>query len=349
MVNWRKILSTDKPGYKELIGAFKKWNSLRGGKTRNIDIIWFPKPNTSLMDMREKLKVAYEQQLINKKDKGEDYFVENDVAERLAKNGAFTRPGTSPEKVIEDYRKEATADKPHISSFRMQNRLFRFLGWTTRRVGHRNQYFVTDLGIQMTKFDGPFPAFIGTLSERDLVIKSLMNFVVFSINDNIGQWDTRFKQRIVVNLLRVAAKYGYISNNELVVTAFALKDERDSNQMKEMMERLRRLHDGKITMIDAFKEVNVDPHNASAVNNAYDGPKVLLSLCRQTGLLQSSKTMSTSFGDLRPLYLKMHKGTSCVKCPRVVNIITDFGKKNLKQQLEKKVIWFDELVDESDK
>ena len=124
-----------------------------------------------------------------------------------------------------------------------------------------------------------------------------------------------------------------------------LTGERDPNQIEEMMERLRKLHDGEITMIEAFKEVNVDPYNASAVNNAYDGPKVLLSLCRQTDLLRAYSTKETPFGDLRPLYRKMHEGTSYVKCPRIVNIITDFGKEMLKKEIEKNVIWFDELVD----
>ena len=343
--NWRDIFSIENPGHKEIAEALGRWDSLRGGKTRNVDIIWFPKPITNLTDMRNKLKVAYEQQLIKSKEEGEAYFVENEVAEELARRGAFTRPGTGTKEVIEEYEEETTPDKPHISSFRMQNRLFRFLGWTTRRIGFTNQYVVTDLGVQMTKFSGPFPSSIGTLFERDLVIKSLVNLGLFSINDAVDQWDTRFKQRIVVNLLRVAAKYGYISNNELVVTAFALKDERDSGQVHEMMERLRKLHDGEITMIEAFKEVDVNPYNLSAVNNAYDGPKVLLSLCRQTGLLfnKSVYVGSTPYGNLKPLYSRMHKGTSAIKTPRVVNLITDHGREVLAEELTKQVVWFDEL------
>jgi hypothetical protein len=197
----------------------------------------------------------------------------------------------------------------------------------------------------MTKFAGPFPSTLGSFSERDLVVKSLTNFGVFSVNDHINQWDTRFKQRIVVNLLRVTAMYGYISNNELVVTAFALKDERDPNQVEEMMDRLRRLHEGEITMVDAFKEVGVNPYNSSAVNNAYDGPKVLLSLCRQAQLLYK-KTIPlelSPYGNLTPLYERMHRDKSAIKKPRVINVITDFGKDVLNQELNKTVIWFDEL------
>ena len=344
VADWKEIFSMNKRDHKDILDAFRKWTSLRGGKTRNVDIIWFPKPNTSLMDMREKLKVAYRQQQKKRDEEGDGYFVENEVAIELAKVGAFTRPGTSPEKAIEQYNKETTANIPQISSFRMSNRLFRFLGWTTRRIGQANQYIVTNLGVQMTKFEGAFPSFIGSLSERDLVIRSLMNFRVFSVNDNIEQWDTRFKQRIVVNLLRAAEKYGYISNNELIVTAFALKDETDNQQVKEMLERLRRLHDDEITMIEAFKEVNIDAYDASAVNNAYDGPKVLLSLCRQIDLLQHVSTKATPFGNLSHFYMKMHEGKSHVKCPIVVNIITEFGKNILKQELQKTVIWFNELA-----
>jgi hypothetical protein len=295
--------------------------------------------------MRDKLKVAYQMQVAKEQKEGKAYFIENEVAEELAKRGAFTRPATAAEELIEEYEEETTPNKPHISSFRMQNRLFRFLGWTTRRVGYRNQYIITDLGIQMTKFTGPFPSTNGPLSERDLVVKALTNFGVFSVNDHTNQWDTRFKQRIVVSLLRVTATYGYISNNELVVTAFALKDERDSDQVQEMMDRLRRLHKGEITMVDAFNEVGVDPYDSSAVNNAYDGPKVLLSLCRQAQLLyeKTAPLESSPYADLRPLYQKMHSDKSAVKKPRVVNVITEFGRDILDQELKKTVIWFDEL------
>ena len=343
--DWRDIFSVENPGHKEIARALDRWDSLRGGKTRNVDIIWFPKPITNLTDMRNKLKVAYEAQLIKSKEEGEGYFLENEVAEELARRGAFTRPGTGRDELIEEYKEETTPDKPHISSFRMQNRLFRFLGWTTRRIGFVNQYVVTDLGVQMTKFSGSFPSSIGTLFERDLVIRSLVNLGLFSINDSVNQWDTRFKQRIVVSLLLVTATYGYISNNELVVTAFALKDERDPEQLKEMMERLRKLHDGEMTMIDAFKEVNIDPYDSSAVNNAYDGPKVLLSLCRQTGLLfdKSVYVGSTPYGNLKPLYAKMHKGTSAIKTPRVMNLITDQGREVLAEEWGKQVFWFDDL------
>jgi hypothetical protein len=158
-------------------------------------------------------------------------------------------------------------------------------------------------------------------------------------------WDTRFKQRLVVNLLRVISEYGYASNYELVVTAFALKDERNSNQVEAMMDRLRYLHDGSITMVDAFKQVKIDPYNESAVNNAYDSPKVLLSLCRQCGLLfpRTFSVEDTPFGDLRRIYARMHRDPSKIKSPRVVNVISDEGKAVLAQELKKQVVWFDEL------
>jgi hypothetical protein len=345
MSDWTGILSPYKREHAVLADALARWRSLRGGKTRNVDIIWFPKPITNLTDMRNKLKVAYEHQTKRLRGGEEGYFVENEVAEELARRGAFTRPATDSEELLEQYEEETTPNKPHISSFRMQNRLFRFLGWTTRRVGHSNQYVVTDIGSQMTKFGGDFPSSIGLLSERELVIRSLVNFGVFSVNDHIRQWDTRFKQRVAVNLLRVISEYGYASNYELVVTTFALKDERDSNQLEEMTSRLRSLHDGTITMVDAFKQVNVNPYNSSAVNNAYDNPKVLLSLCRQAGLLfhKSFSLEATPFGDLRAIYAMMHKESSEIKMPRVVNVITDYGREVLARELEKQVIWFDEL------
>lgn len=334
------------PEHGKLLAALQKWNELRGGKTQNKEIFWFPKPNTSLTDMRDKLKVALEIQVSNLKSNKQAFFSENAVAVELAKRGAITRPGKDSASMIQEYEKETTANIPHISSFRMQNRLFRFLGWTARRPGHPNEYVVTRRGMQLCKFSGEFPGRIGPLSELDIVTRSLTNACVFSVNDGLSQWDTRFKQRIVVNLLRCCNVYGFITNNELVVSAFALKDERDPSQIDAMIDRLKRLHEGRVSMSDAFREVGIDPNNEAAVNNAYDSPKVLTSLCRQTGLLAE---FTVSLKDekqaaLNELYKKMYEGEKMLKVPRALNIITDRGKRILEDEIDKRVIWFDELT-----
>lgn len=346
MTDWREVLTLVDPGHLALEAALKNWEGLRGGKTRNKEIIWFPKPSTSLADMRNKLRVAYDVQEKMRASEGAPYFVENMVAEELAERGAITRPGKNAKDLVDEYKGESGPNKPHLSSFRMQNRLFRFLGWTTRRVGYGNQYAVTTRGAQICMFLGEFPGQIGGLSERDLVVESLVKASVFSVNDGIKQWDTRFKQRIVVNLLRCCVRNGYITNNELVVTAFALKDERDPNQLEEIIDRLNRLHNGETTMIGAFREVSVDPLDSSAVNNAYDGPKVLTSLCRQAGLLER-ETKSVNDPDLNGLedkYRKMHAGQSQIKVPRVVNVISELGREALAKEEKKILIWFDEVA-----
>lgn len=346
MTDWREVLTPTNRGHRTLEAALKDWNNRRGRKHKNKEIVWFPKPSTSLADMRNKLRVAYDVQEEKRASEDVAYFVENMVAEELARRGAITRPGKNAKDLVDEYKDESGPNKPHLSSFRMQNRLFRFLGWTTRRVEHRNQYAVTRRGAQICMFLGEFPGQIGDLSERDLVIESLVNASVFSVNDGVPQWDTRFKQRIVINLLRCCARNGYITNNELVVTAFALKDERDPDQLKEMIDRLDRLRDAKTAMIGAFEEVSVDPFDSSAVNNAYDGPKVLTSLCRQAGLLER-KTIPVNdpgLNGLEDMYQEMHTGKSRIKVPRVVNVISELGKKELAEEEKKKLIWFDEIA-----
>ncbi len=345
LADWEKDLTPAESGLSTLTEALGKWDSLRGGKTRNTELVWIPKPITNLADMRRKLAVALKVQLGRSEELGAESFIENEVAEELVRSGAFTRPGTATDELMEEYEEETEANQPHLSSFRMQNRLFRFLGWTTRVPGKPNEYRVTHRGKQISQFTGNFPGKIGTLSERDLVLKSLVNWGVFSVNDNVDQWDTRFKQRIIVNVLRVAAEYGYITNNELVVTAFALKDERNPQEIDLMMDRLRRLHDGRLSIYDAFTEVGVDPDVNSAVTGAYDGPKVVTSLCRQVNLFEpeTSQLKEAPFGDLRDLYAKMHQKKGKVSKPRVVNLITPLGEQILEQELEKATVWFDEL------
>lgn len=331
--------------HKVLADRLSSWNKNATGKTKNKDIIWFPKPRTDLMDMRKILKFAYKKQLKNKSNGTGDFFIENRVAVELADLGTITRPGVGSQNTVSEYKEESTPNQPHVSSFRMLNRIYRLLGFVTRDLSNSNGYKLTDVGIQFTKFDGIFPSTIGNLSEKDFVVERLMNVSVFSIHDNLNMWDTRFRNRIVVNLLRCASIFGYITNYEAVVTAFSLKDERNPEQIKKIIQRLHKLHEDKIDMVDAYKECSIDPFNSSATNNAYDSPKVLTSLCRQTGLFESKtlRLIDTPFGDLRPLYKKMFNRKSSIKKPSVVNILTNYGKEILIQERKKRLVGFEEL------
>jgi len=338
-------LSTSDP-HTDLLNRLNNWDTSGGGKTANKDIIWFPKPRTELTDMRNMLKIAYKKQQENKKAGLGNHFEENSLSIDLASMGSITRPGVSTSNTVTEYQNEQTANQPHVSSFRMSNRIYRFLGLVTRDLSGANRYVVTDLGQQYVKFDGPFPSKIDTLSERDFIVERLVNANIFSVHDLPSMWDTRFRNRIVVNLLRCTAKNGgYITNHEAVVTAFALKDERDPKQIEQMLTRLQKLHDNKIDMIQAYQECNVDPFDKSATNNAYDSPKVLTSLCRQTGLFEKDTVglKDSPFGDLRLNYKKMYAKDSALKSPYVVNILTDYGKKILTNEMDKRLIGFEEL------
>jgi hypothetical protein len=322
----------------DLEGTLLNAISREGGRTVSREIIWFPKPSTDLKDMRDKLKIA----MIQQQDLG--FFRENEVANDLVNAGALTRRALSPQDIIDQYQGETTANRPHISSFRMQNRIFRFLGWTERVVDQANAYRVTQLGEQISKFTGYFPDQIGNLNERDLVIESLMNFTFFSINDELRYWDGRFRQRLFLNIIRMASIYGYITNNELVVTAFALKDDRDQAQIDKIVDRLYRLHNGAVTMPEAYKEVSVDPYNRSAVNNVYDSPKVALSLCRQSELLETKRVTNNELpANLSKFYKQMHQPRTELSTPQVVNCITPLGEEVLKREITKTSVWFDEL------
>lgn len=338
------VMSTSDP-HNELLNKLNRWKISGRGKTANKDIIWFPKPRTELTDMRNMLKIAFEKQQENKNKNLGDYFEENELSIDLAAMGSITRPGVSTSRTVTDYQNEQTANKPHVSSFRMSNRIYRLLGLVTRDLSGANRYVVTDLGQQYVKFDGPFPSKIDTLSECDFIVKRLVNANIFSVHDLPSMWDTRFRNRIVVNLLRCTAEYGYITNHEAVVTAFALKDERDPKQIEQMLTRLRKLHNNQIDMIQAYQECNVDPFDSSATNNAYDSPKVLTSLCRQTGLFERDTVglKESPKGDLTPIYKKMYDRDSKLKKPNVVNILTDYGKNILNNEMDKRLIGFEEL------
>ena len=63
--------------HKVLADRLATWNKNSTGKTKNKDIIWFPKPRTDLTDMRKILKFAYKKQLKNKSNGTGDFFIEN--------------------------------------------------------------------------------------------------------------------------------------------------------------------------------------------------------------------------------------------------------------------------------
>lgn len=332
--------------HQKLLDRINNWDVPASGKTQNKDIIWFPKPRTEITDMRKMLHIAniVQQENIDT-DKGE-FFEENQVAKILATMGSITRPGVGIENTISEYDSEQTANQPDVTSFRMLNRILRLLGFVARESSAANRYVVTDVGKQFVNFEGSFPAKIGTLNENDFVVERLVNASVFSVHDEPRMWDTRFRNRIVVNLLRCTEVNGYITNHEAVVTAFALKDERDDTQINQMIDRLHRLRSGRLDMIGGYQECNLDPHSTSATNNAYDGPKVLTSICRQTGLFESSTIglKDAPFDNLGDVYKKMFDTDSELSKPRVVNILSDYGRNVLANELQKRVIGFDNLI-----
>ena len=113
--------------------------------------------------------------------------------------------------------------------------------------------------------------------------------------------------------------------------------------MNQMIDRLNRLRNGKINIVDAYRECNINPRIKPAVTGAYDGPKVLLSFCRSLGLLKEDNITEYNNGKLKDMYEKMFSTKSEISEPDVVNTITQYGKKILKQNYSRRLVGFDEL------
>ena len=341
MLNQRDI-----PEHKKLAVKLvkKNWKRIGKQKSQNKDIFWPGKPKSELSEYRRYLQIAYTEQKCSVQRSSGDFFKENVVADIIAKKGGMNRPGVSFTKTVEQYENETTANKPEVSSFRMSNRILKLLGFVCRERGKSNYYKLTRHGKQWVKFQGEFPSKIGTLSERDFIVKRLMNANVFGVHDTIQNWDYRLRNRIFLNILLCTDIDEYITNAEAVVTAFHLHDERHPKQMKEMFDRLQKLRNGKIDIVDAYRECKINPRIKSAVTGAYDGPKVLLSFCRALGLLEKNKILEYKKGKLKDMYKKMFTNTkSEISEPDEVNTITPYGKKILKQEKSRRLVGFDEL------
>jgi hypothetical protein len=332
--------------FKKIIKRVENWNSTSNDKHQNPDQIWFPKSKSDLIYYRMMLQYCCNAQLDNISKGNGAFFIENDVGKLLAEKGAMTRPGVGKSNTVSQYSNETSANKPERSSFRMTNRIFRFLGLTIRH-SISNSYLVTPLGFQWAEFQGQFPSRIGNLSEKEFLAERLINFTMFAPHDQPSKWDTKFKNRLVVNILRCADKYGYITNNELAVTAFSLQKETPTS-INKMLERLTQLHDGKITMIDAFKECNIDPYTKSAVTGVYDSPKVLLNFCREVGFFKDPSEKISKNIEIKKKYQKMHaykgKERNFIPIPEVINVLTDYGREILNKEIKKKVINFEDFL-----
>ena len=113
------------------------------------------------------------------------------------------------------------------------------------------------------------------------------------------------------------------------------------------MDRLDRLHIGKLTMIDALLECNKDPFKKSAVTGAYDSPKVLLNFCREVGFFEDPSFIISKNPSIQKIYDRMHKHEAkrnFISNPKNMNIITDFGKEILKKEVDKRVINFEQFI-----
>jgi hypothetical protein len=339
MLNQRDI-----PEHKNLAAKLEKnWEHIGNQKSQNKDIFWPGKPKSELSEYRKYLLIAYTEQKRSAQAGEGDCFSENAVAEIIAQIGGMNRPGVSFGKTAEQYKNETTANKSHITSFRMSNRILKFLGFVCRERGKSNYYKLTSYGKQWVKFQGEFPSKMGILSESDFIVERLMNANVFGVHDTIQTWDYRFRNRIFLNLMRCININGYITNTEAVVTAFHLHDERCPEQMNQMIDRLNRLRNGEINIVDAYRECNIDPRIKPAVTGAYDGPKVLLSFCRSLGLLKEDNITEYNNGKLKDMYKKMFAIKFQISEPKVVNIITTYGKKILEQEKTRRLVGFDEL------
>ena len=222
---------------------------------------WIPKSKTYLREYREFLKVCFD--IENSKG----YFNDRSVGEKMVKLRDIVDRDSTAESYIEKYKKKSIGNQSYVSNARMMIRICRWLGWITKSEGE-SKFNLTPYGINLTKFSGPFPSKIAHLSEYDLMAKAFAKLKFYSVNDTPQYRNPRFKQRIFLNMLRVLSQFKYCSYYELVVSAFVLKDERDKKEFEKLLERIKRLKEGKITIGEALKECNLDCKNKSTVTGA---------------------------------------------------------------------------------
>jgi len=303
---------------------------------------WIPKSKTYLREYREFLKVCKEVQ----DEKG--YFNDKLVGKLMVKKKAIVDRDSTPESYIKKYKEKSIGNQSYVSNARMMIRICRWLGWMT--IERSSRFKLTKYGKNLTKFTGTFPSKIGSVGEYILMSKAFAKLKFYNVNDTIRYRNKEFKQRIFINMLRVLNKFDFCSHYELVVSAFVLKDERKDEEVKKSIDRVKRLKKYEITIREAFEECGLDCEDKSTVTGVYDGPKVMLSFAKQFGFVDLIPVSSKTNPKISELYQRMYMNSGHIR-PKGIKLvfkITEMGRKFLKQNLNKKQIWYDELENKID-
>jgi len=307
------------------------------------EYIWIPKSKTYLREYREFLKICYDVQ------KRDGSFNDRTVGEEMVKRRAIVDRDNTIESYIKKYKVQTIGNQSYVSNARMMIRICRWLGWMT--IGNAKAIFIlTPYGINLTAFEGAFPSRLASLYEHHLMKKAFSKMKFYSVNDSPQYRNLRFKQRIFVNMLRILSYFSHCSHYELVVSAFVLKDERNIDEYKHAINRVKRLKDHKITIGKALAELGLDCNNKSTVTGVYDGPKVMLSFARQLGLVENIPVSKEITPSIYKEYSLMYNDSGYIRPHGIkfVSSITNEGREFLKKYSNKTSIWFDELVNKLD-
>ncbi len=304
------------------------------------EYIWIPKSKTYLREYREFLKICYDIQ------KRGGSFNDRTVGEEMVKRRAIVDRDNTAETYIEKYGSQTIGNQSYVSNARMMIRICRWLGWMTIGNG-KSTFILTPYGINLTAFEGAFPSKISDLNEYNFILTAFSKLKYYSVNDSPQYRNQRFKQRIFLNMLRVLSNFDHCSHYELVISAFVLNDERNQKEYEQLLNRIKRLKNHKITIGQALAECDLDCKKKSSVTGVYDGPKVMLSFARQLGLVENIIVNKTESPEIYKEYSLMYKNSGHIKPNGIkfVSSLTDKGREFVDKYSKKKIIWFDELND----
>lgn len=322
----------------------KKEDIIEGYTGRKLEqYVWIPKSKTYLREYREFLKICYK---IQEKD---GFFNDRNVGEEMVNCRAIVDRDSTKESYIKKYETKSIGNQSYVSNARMMIRISRWLGWITKQKDV-SKFELTPYGINLTKFAGDFPAKCGGINEQELMLRAFTKLKFYSVNDSPQYRNFRFKQRIFLNMLKILSNFDYCSHYELVVSAFTLKEERNKEEFKSALNRIKQLKGGKLTIGSALKEFDIDCKNKSRVTGVYDGPKVMLSFARQLGLVENIPVNRKLTPQIFEEYKQMYRGSGHIKTSGVkfVSKITELGKKIVEKYSKEEIIWFDELNEKID-
>ena len=305
-----------------------------GKKLRNY--IWIPKPKSDLKEYRDFLRIC---RIVQEK-KG--FFNDKSVGKALVKSGSIFDGSLSPDDYFEKYGDLSIGNQSYVSNARMSIRMCRFWGWITRVNGARSEFRLTPRGMLLSNFIGKFPNETRGFKEFDIMLYDIINMRFYCVNDSLQFQNKKFKQRIMVNILRFLERYDFLHNYEIVASALTMRNESKS-EIDKAFDRLERLRNMSISISDLFDELQIDAQEKSSMTGVYDGPKVLCSFLKQLNLLEpiNTKSLGKSVIDY---YNKVYVGSPFLKgFPRNVFQITGFGRSVLKEKLNDIPVWYEDL------